>query len=79
MGDVARPAQVVCAEADADDGEVEELGGVVGVVEALCDLCAGAADDLGEDEGVGVGAGGRLEETLLQYQAVEEPGVELKV
>ena len=29
--------------------------------------------------GAGVGARLRLEETLLQYQAVEEPGVDLKV
>ena len=79
VGDVARPAQVECAEADVDDGQVEELGGVVGVVEALCDLCAGAGDDLGEAEGAGVGAGERLEEAFLQDQAVEEPGVESKV
>ena len=26
VGDVAHPAQVVCAETDADNGEVEELG-----------------------------------------------------
>ena len=79
VGEVAHPAQVVCAEADADDGQVEELGGVVGVVEALGDLGAGAGDDLGEADGAGVGARLRLEDALLQDQAVEEPGVELKV
>ena len=79
VGEIARPAQVVCAEADADNGEVEELGGVVGVVEALGDLGAGTGDDLGEAAGAGVGAGERLEEAFLQDQAVEEPGVESKV
>ena len=64
VGDVAHPAQIVCAETDADDGQVEKLGGVVGVVEALGDLCAGAGDDLGEAQGAGVGACGRFEEAL---------------
>jgi len=39
---VARPAQVVCAETDADDGVVEQFGGIVGIVETMGDLPAGA-------------------------------------
>ncbi len=58
VGDIARPAQVVCAETDVDGGKVEQVDGVVGVVEALCDLRPGAGDDLGETLRAGKGTGG---------------------
>ena len=76
---VAHPAQVVCAELNVDEGQVEQGGGIVGVVEALGDLRPGAGDDLGEAVGAGKGAGGRLKEALLEDETVEEEGVDVKI